>query len=79
MDTPLLGGLWGRGPRERLGPDPAAQQARSAVEHLAARLDRALLAMEAIWTIVRDRVGVTGKEPAERLVATLLARGPAAR
>ncbi|MHC4930861.1 MAG: hypothetical protein ACYTGV_01545 [Planctomycetota bacterium] len=68
MDTPFLGGLWGRGPRERPGPDPAAQQAKSAVHQLEARLDRALLTTEALWTIVRDRVGVTEAELAERIV-----------
>ena len=68
MDTPFLRGVCRRGPRERAGSDPAAQQAGSAVEHLAARLDRALLTMEAIWTIVRDCFGVTEEELADRIV-----------
>ena len=66
MHTPFLGGLWDHPPENRT--DSTAQQAKSAVEQLEARMDRALLTMEAIWTIVRDRVGVTEEELADRIV-----------
>ena len=36
-------------------------------KELEARLDRALLACEALWTLVRDKLGVTDVELVERM------------
>ena len=45
----------------------SAQRARNEVADLESRLDRALLACEAMWTIVRDKLAVTDVELVERI------------
>lgn len=45
----------------------SAQRARNDVAELESRLDRSLLACEAMWTILRDKLGVTDVELVERI------------
>ncbi len=47
--------------------DNAATAARREAHELEARLDRALLACEAMWSILRDKLGVTDVELIERI------------
>ena len=53
-----------RASSEMLSADARAKatDARRQVADLSARLDRAMLVCEALWTVVRDRVGVTEEE-----------------
>ncbi len=44
-----------------------AQSAQTHVAELEARLDRSLLACEAMWTILRDKLGMTDIELVERI------------
>ena len=44
-----------------------AAGARHKVDVLEARLDRTMLICEALWTLVRDKVGITEKELIERI------------
>ena len=44
-----------------------ARRAGTRVEELEDRLDRALLACEAMWTILRDKIGVTDEELIDRV------------
>lgn len=44
-----------------------AQRVRTDVQALEANLDRALLACEAMWTLLRDKLGVTDLELIERI------------
>lgn len=45
----------------------AASRARHKAESVEARLDRALLACEAMWTILRDKLNVTDLELVQRM------------
>ncbi len=47
--------------------DSAAQAARRDAHEVEGRLDRALLACEAMWSILRDKLGVTDVELIERI------------
>ena len=44
-----------------------AQEAQSRAMQLEARCDRALLVCEALWTILRDKLGVTEEELVDRV------------
>ena len=44
-----------------------ARKAQTDVQEFAARLDRAMLACEALWTLLRDKLGVTDEELAQRM------------
>jgi len=46
----------------------AADRAASRAESVDLRLDRALLTMEAMWTLLRDRLQVTDEQLAQRIV-----------
>lgn len=48
--------------------DRAADRAASRAETVDQRLDRALLTMEAMWSILRDRLQVTDEQLAQRIV-----------
>jgi hypothetical protein len=53
------------------GTDPqsgAAQRAAAKAESVDQRLDRVLLTMEAIWTLVRERLQLTDDQLARRIV-----------
>ena len=45
----------------------AAGRSLSAVNHLEARLERLALLTEALWTLLRERVGMTDEELLERI------------
>jgi hypothetical protein len=49
--------------------------AHHAVEQMEARLDRALLTMEAMWTLLRDRLGATDQQLLDRVVELDLTDG----
>lgn len=44
-----------------------ARAARTDVAEMEMRLERALLACEAMWTLLRDKIGVTDQELIERI------------
>ncbi len=44
-----------------------ARRARTDVQSLEARIDRTLLACEAMWTLLRDKLGVTDQALVERI------------
>ncbi len=44
-----------------------ASDAKAGVEELSARLDRAVMACEAMWTFVHEKLGVTEEEFVERI------------
>jgi len=44
-----------------------ARRARTEVQELEARLDKALLASEAMWTIMRDKLGLDDVQLVERI------------
>jgi hypothetical protein len=45
-----------------------ADRAISKADSIEQRLDRALLTMEAMWTLLRERLGVTDEQLAQRVV-----------
>ncbi|MFQ5844121.1 MAG: hypothetical protein ACE5JG_03955 [Planctomycetota bacterium] len=53
----------------------AAQRAETSLQFMEARLDRTLLTMEAMWTLMRDRLQVTEEELAGRPAGIDLADG----
>jgi hypothetical protein len=53
--------------RDAVQAHGAARKAGSQVKELESRLDRALLACEAMWTLVRDKLGVTDGELFDRI------------
>ena len=53
----------------------AAHRAQSKVEQLETRLDRALMTMEAMWTLMSERLGITDDELQERIVEIDLTDG----
>lgn len=61
------------GTAERAQSDAA--RARSMADDVEIRLDRALLACEAMWTLLRDKLGVTDVELVERMNAIDLSDG----
>jgi len=67
-DLPFIPGLWGHGPTVDTGSNASADRARAKADSVEARLERALLTMEAMWTLLRDRLGVTDQELADRMV-----------
>jgi len=73
----LMAGLW-----NRPGPSPASEggsttdeTARSKADQAGARIDRALLTMEAIWSLLRDRFGFTDEQLVQRVVDLDLSDG----
>jgi hypothetical protein len=47
---------------------PGVERARSKADSVEQRLDRALVTMEAMWTLLRERLQVTDEELAKRIV-----------
>lgn len=52
------------------GPDPqaGAERAKAKAESVEQRLERALLTMEAMWTLLRDRLHATDDDLARRIL-----------
>ena len=50
------------------GSSAAADRALNNAQRLEARLERAMLTMEALWSLLRDRVGITEDELRERIL-----------
>jgi len=50
------------------GSSAAADRALNRAQSLEARLDRAMLTMEALWSLLRDRVGITEDELRDRIM-----------
>jgi len=66
---PLFPGMFAnRGATPASTSDPAAARAQAKAETLEQRLDRALLTLEAMWTLLRERSGVTDEELVQRIV-----------
>ena len=65
---PFMPGLWGHGPTGTQGGTASADRARAKADSLEMRLDRALLTIEAMWSLLRDKHGVTDEELAARIV-----------
>jgi len=75
-DAFFLGGVWGANRTPDPGdPGAARRAARDATEHLEARLERAAMTIEAMWSLLRDRLGVTDAELVERIVELDLSDG----
>ena len=70
MSEFLLGGVWDHARHSPHLPqsDARADSAKRAAEAVDSRLERALLTMEAMWTLLRDKLGVTEQELADRIV-----------
>jgi hypothetical protein len=68
---PFIPGLWGHSVPSGGGGGGSAKadRARAKADGLEMRLERMLLTMEAMWTLLRDRFGVTDEELAARIVA----------
>lgn len=73
----FLTGVWGRShlSHDSGASDAAAGRAQRSAEETATRLDRALLTMEALWSLLRDRLGATEEELTERIVELDLSDG----
>lgn len=64
------------GPPPTPAPDTSgAERAQRAAEQLEARLERALLTMEAMWSLLRDRLQVTDEQLVDRVVEIDLTDG----
>ena len=69
MSQFFLGSVWGRA---HMGSDTGAAEARAdrasrSAEAVETRLERALLTMEAMWSLLRDRLGASDDELVGRL------------
>jgi len=73
----FLTGIWGRAhlAHDSGSSNAAAGRVQRSAEDTAIRLDRALLTMEAMWTLLRDRLGATEEELLERVVELDLTDG----
>ena len=66
---PFIPGLWGHSvPSGGGGGTASVDRARAKADNVELRLERALLTMEAMWTLLRDRFGVTDEQLAARIV-----------
>ena len=77
MSEFFLGSVWGR---SHMGSDTGptegkANRANRSAEAVGNRLERALVTMEAMWTLLRERFGVTDEELVERIVEIDLSDG----
>ena len=77
MTYTFLSGVWGHPHAPDAGPasDREAAAAKRSAEQLEARLDRALLTMEAMWSLLRDKLGTTDEELLGRVVDIDLSDG----
>jgi len=66
MESAFLAGVWGHS--KATSSEPTAARTRQSIEHTEDRLERALLTMEAIWTLVRDHTELTDEDLLERIV-----------
>ena len=66
MDSAFLNTVWGHPKGDR--NDARATRTKASVEHQADRLERALLTMEAVWTLLRDKTELTDEDLLERIV-----------
>ena len=55
------------GTREAAQAEGTARRVKTDVGELESRLERTLLACEAMWTILRDKLGVTDEQLVERI------------
>jgi hypothetical protein len=72
------GAMWGRASApqsDTSGAGARADRAGRRVEELEARLDRALMTMEAMWALLRDKLGVTDEELGTAIVEVDLTDG----
>lgn len=53
--------------RDAVQASAQARRSQSAVEHLEARLERLALVTEALWTILRERVGISDLDLLDRI------------
>ncbi len=57
-----------RPPHPGTTASPGAERAQSKADSVEQRLDRALVTMEAMWTLLRERLQLTDEELARRVV-----------
>ncbi|MHC4959367.1 MAG: hypothetical protein ACYTGN_13445 [Planctomycetota bacterium] len=72
------GAMWGRASgaqADTSGAGARADRAGRRVEELEARLDRALMTMEAMWTLLRNKLDVTDEQLGEAIVEVDLSDG----
>ena len=53
----------------------AARRAKHSVDDLEARLDRTVMACEAMWTLLRDKLGLTDEQLMDQITALDLSDG----
>ena len=81
MNSAFLGSLWAHGGMDRghssrsSGDGARADAAKQAADRVDMRLERALLTMEAMWSLLSERLGVTDDELQERIVEIDLTDG----
>ncbi len=76
MSEFFLGGVWDRPTQPgSISADTRADSAKRSAEALANRLDRAMLTMEAMWTLLREGLDVTDRDLAERVVESDMSDG----
>jgi hypothetical protein len=66
-----FGGLFSRTSQpqpESIASAGAADRAKETANQVDARVDRALLTMEAMWTLLRDKLGLTDDQLADKVV-----------
>ena len=73
----FLGSVWGR---SHMGSNTGAAEASAdrasrSAEAVGDRLERALLTMEAMWTLLRERLGASDAELVDRIVEIDLSDG----
>ena len=82
MTSFFLGSTFGHTHQSNAGAEIAASQAsgaasraQSKAEQAEVRLERALMTMEAMWTLMSERLGITDDELQERIVEIDLTDG----
>jgi len=82
MTSFFIGSTFGHRTGTNAGAEIAASQAsgtasraQSKAEQLETRLERALMTMEAMWTLMSERLGITEDELQERIVEIDLSDG----
>jgi hypothetical protein len=65
---PHLPGLWPHVVAQGRSAERAGDTAAAKADTVDRRLDRALLTMEAMWTLLRERLQVTDEQLAQRIV-----------
>ena len=78
MNEFFLGSVWGRshmGSDTGRATDGKADRAQRSAEAASTQIERAVLTMEAMWSLLRDRLQVTDDELVERIVEIDLSDG----